>query len=29
VIGLVVIYQTIRTGDAGAKAVWNGQLPAK
>ena len=29
VIGVVVIYQTIRTGDAGAKAVWNGQLPAK
>ncbi|WP_112243743.1 DUF2231 domain-containing protein [Kribbella monticola] len=29
VIGIVVIYQTIRTGDAGAKAVWNGQLPAK
>jgi hypothetical protein len=29
VIGIVVIYQTIRTGDAGAKAVWHGQLPAK
>ncbi|QNE18006.1 hypothetical protein F1D05_09065 [Kribbella qitaiheensis] len=29
VIGAVVIYQTIRTGDAGAKAVWNGRLPAK
>jgi hypothetical protein len=29
VIGVVVIYQTIRTGDAGAKAVWSGQLPAK
>ena len=29
VIGVVVIYQTIRTGDAGAKAVWTGQLPAK
>ncbi|MEU0095688.1 DUF2231 domain-containing protein [Kribbella sp. NPDC006257] len=29
VIGVAVIYQTIRTGDAGAKAVWTGQLPAK
>jgi hypothetical protein len=29
VIGVVVIYQTIRTGDAGAKAVWTGILPAK
>lgn len=29
VIGLLVIYQTIRTGDSGAKAVWDGQLPAK
>jgi len=29
VIGIVVIYQTIRTGDAGAKAVWTGILPAK
>ena len=27
VIGVLVIYQTIRTGDAGAKAVWDGQLP--
>ena len=29
VIGVLVIYQTIRTGDAGAKAVWTGQLPPK
>jgi hypothetical protein len=29
VVGLVVIYQTIRTGDAGAKAVWTGVLPPK
>jgi hypothetical protein len=29
VVGVVVIYQTIRTGDAGAKAVWDGQLPPK
>lgn len=29
VIGVLVIWQTIRTGDAGAKAVWDGQLPAK
>ncbi|WP_433007720.1 DUF2231 domain-containing protein [Kribbella sp. CA-294648] len=29
VIGILVIYQTIRTGDSGAKAVWDGQLPAK
>jgi hypothetical protein len=27
VIGVLVIWQTIRTGDAGAKAVWDGQLP--
>lgn len=27
VIGVLVIYQTVRTGDAGAKAVWDGQLP--
>ena len=27
VIAVLVIWQTIRTGDAGAKAVWNGQLP--
>jgi hypothetical protein len=29
VIGILVLWQTIRTGDAGAKAVWDGQLPAK
>jgi hypothetical protein len=29
VISLLVIWQTIRTGDAGAKAVWDGQLPKK
>jgi hypothetical protein len=29
VIAVVVIYQTVRTGDAGAKAVWDGRLPAK
>jgi hypothetical protein len=29
VIGVIVIVQTIRTGDAGAKAVWTGQLPPK
>ena len=29
VIAVLVIWQTIRTGDAGAKAVWQGQLPAK
>jgi hypothetical protein len=29
VIGVIVIVQTIRTGDAGAKAVWDGQLPPK
>lgn len=29
VVGVLVIYQTIRTGDAGAKAVWTGQLPPK
>ncbi|NIK57423.1 DUF2231 domain-containing protein [Kribbella shirazensis] len=27
VVGALVIWQTIRTGDAGAKAVWDGQLP--
>jgi hypothetical protein len=27
VIGVVVIWQTVRTGDSGAKAVWEGQLP--
>ncbi|ONI72136.1 hypothetical protein BWI15_18850 [Kribbella sp. ALI-6-A] len=29
VVGVLVIFQTIRTGDAGAKAVWDGQLPPK
>lgn len=29
VVGVLVIIQTIRTGDAGAKAVWDGQLPPK
>ncbi|TCN35012.1 hypothetical protein EV644_11733 [Kribbella orskensis] len=29
VISVLVIWQTIRTGDAGARAVWNGQLPKK
>jgi hypothetical protein len=29
VVAVLVIYQTIRTGDAGAKAVWTGQLPPK
>ena len=29
VIAVLVLWQTIRTGDAGAKAVWDGQLPAK
>lgn len=29
VVGVLVIVQTIRTGDAGAKAVWDGQLPPK
>jgi hypothetical protein len=27
VVAVLVIYQTIRTGDAGARAVWEGQLP--
>jgi hypothetical protein len=27
VMAVVVIYQTIRTGDAGARAVWGGTLP--
>ncbi|MGW5192816.1 DUF2231 domain-containing protein [Kribbella sp. NPDC004138] len=27
VVGVLVIWQTIRTGDAGARAVWEGQLP--
>ncbi|MGW6279499.1 DUF2231 domain-containing protein [Kribbella sp. NPDC055071] len=29
VIAVLVIWQTVRTGDAGAKAVWTGQLPPK
>ncbi|GAA1617188.1 MULTISPECIES: DUF2231 domain-containing protein [Kribbella] len=29
VLAVVVIYQTIRTGDAGAKAVWSNILPKK
>ena len=29
VMGVLVIWQTVRTGDAGARAVWNGQLPPK
>lgn len=29
VIAVLVIWQTIRTGDAGAKAVWGGTLPPK
>jgi lysozyme family protein len=29
VVGVLVIWQTVRTGDAGAKAVWSGQLPPK
>ncbi|WP_427890026.1 DUF2231 domain-containing protein [Kribbella sp. GL6] len=29
VMAVVVIYQTIRTGDAGARAVWGGTLPKK
>lgn len=29
VVGVLVIWQTIRTGDAGAKAVWDGILPPK
>lgn len=28
VMGLIVIWQTIRTGDSGARAVWDGRLPA-
>jgi hypothetical protein len=27
VLALLVVYQTIRTGDSGAKAVWDGRLP--
>jgi hypothetical protein len=29
VIAVLVIWQTVRTGDAGARAVWQSQLPAK
>ncbi|WP_371404237.1 hypothetical protein OHA10_00920 [Kribbella sp. NBC_00662] len=29
VIAVLVIWQTVRTGDAGARAVWEGQLPPK
>lgn len=29
VVAVLVVYQTIRTGDLGAKAVWSGQLPPK
>jgi hypothetical protein len=29
VMGVLVIWQTVRTGDAGARAVWTGQLPPK
>jgi amino acid transporter len=29
VVAVLVIVQTIRTGDAGADAVWTGQLPPK
>jgi hypothetical protein len=29
VMGVAVIWQTVRTGDAGARAVWSGQLPPK
>ncbi|NUR98303.1 MAG: hypothetical protein HOV67_23980 [Kribbellaceae bacterium] len=29
VMAVVMIYQTIRTGDAGARAVWGGTLPKK
>ncbi|MEU4194985.1 DUF2231 domain-containing protein [Kribbella sp. NPDC026611] len=27
VVAVLVLYQTVRTGDAGARAVWEGQLP--
>jgi hypothetical protein len=27
VMSLIVIWQTIRTGDSGARAVWDGRLP--
>ncbi|NUS56572.1 MAG: hypothetical protein HOV66_17215 [Streptomycetaceae bacterium] len=29
VMAVVMIYQTVRTGDAGARAVWGGTLPKK
>lgn len=29
VVSVLVIWQTIRTGDSGARAVWDGQLPPK
>lgn len=29
VVAVLVLWQTIRTGDAGARAVWDGQLPPK
>jgi hypothetical protein len=29
VMGVLVIWQTVRTGDAGARAVWGGELPPK
>ncbi|HEU4947346.1 MAG TPA: DUF2231 domain-containing protein [Kribbella sp.] len=29
VMGVLVIWQTVRTGDAGARAVWEGRLPPK
>jgi hypothetical protein len=29
VMGVLMIWQTVRTGDAGARAVWTGQLPPK
>ncbi|MFC0626811.1 DUF2231 domain-containing protein [Kribbella deserti] len=28
VMAVFVIYQTVRTGDSGAKAVWDGRLPS-
>jgi hypothetical protein len=29
VVGVLVIIQTVRTGDAGARAAWEGRLPTK
>jgi hypothetical protein len=29
VVGVLVIIQTVRTGDAGARAAWDGRLPTK